>query len=1194
MCSKADNASSTAICQSRELDLHIVIDCQHPPRKWDMIRNIIHLFPTSGSGNTTQKLSVTLIDMFSLNNMTVEKSNMNNVSELCQLPTNQTELETFKKRLSNLVSNVRRGNDQDSESFAIYIFHDQQNIVNEFLDYSSNFTNSLMIAISDRYWVGLGSFGNVIEVDGEDDLLYNNELSLKLCSRCLKGWFPTYHAENKLIIKSCLRYEKEKKRLTWQDAANYCAQKRSHLITFETRLDFTSMQSTLENIVKNFSKTNFKAKEPVLFHIGLNTLNARLNEKLFWINSRPVNSFMYSLIKNPSLARNSKKDCFVWDLTGIETKDKVIFNVLCGDKRTNDLLCEQELLKSSDSLKISHSNILTYEVPNNNFIKIKNVIAAISNNFVLNPSGFPLFHCGYNDYPTSFNFVCDGFLDCLNGEDEQICKYEFDDLNICIRSELFVCRNPNVHGLKCISKRHVCDMIEDCPGGSDESNCDDCTLTQCSPNVCIPDHWTLNCSSLSQEKKNGTSEKEYRINNTFLGPNLKNSELITICDSNPIKNTEKINDLNKYNRIWTPKCVYIKDRQGAHIGCTDFSHLSNCSSFDCPEGFSKCWNSYCIPDTFVNDGVKDCPHGEDEERHYHNTGWYFKCYFSFKEFHPIYVCDGKIDCPRGDDELNCGVPHCPSGLICRDGTITVNDTNTLLDMSSLSPDITFLNISGIDLSKQVNLMNLVSFRKLLVIIASRCNIHDQTRIKAEKRSVYHLDISYNNLSQFSQADLVSHFSNLYFLNVSHNAGLSVIPRFYFRRFLKLTLLDLSFTRITEINVYFNAKIRFLNLSVTNLEHVKLSEKAEYRIIDFRKTRVANTIKEEFFNDITVKGKVLADFKLCCPYFRGEKLTAHQCEAEEETLSTCEDLIGDSLKRVLLWIVAICAVFGNMIALGYRIIFERATFHLTYVLFVTCLGVSDLLMGIYLVIIASVDVVYRGVYIVHENSWKQSTLCQLAGTLATLSSETSTFFILFITLERFLTIRFPFGEHKISKSGKYVLTSVAWCFGLFLSVVPILFRDMSLYSNNGMCLGFPLRKSSGTAWIYSVTVFLFFNSILFVVIAMGQLLIFITISQHSSKFKTESQSSARRADNITVALKLSVVVLSNFICWFPVCILAIRTVVSDYEVTRETYAWIIALVLPINSALNPVLYTLPRISKSWTDFKRRKSSQYSNS
>ncbi|KAI8767732.1 G-protein coupled receptor GRL101 [Biomphalaria glabrata] len=559
-------------------------------------------------------------------------------------------------------------------------------------------------------------------------------------------------------------------------------------------------------------------------------------------------------------------------------------------------------------------------------------------------------------------------------------------------------------------------------------------------------------------------------------------EFITLCSKNSEENPNTLIKQSQYNSFWTPTCIYMRDRHGTSIGCSDLSHLSNCTTFICHEGFFKCWNSYCIPDTFVLDDVIDCPLGEDEVRQNYYSGSDFSCYYSFKSIHPIYVCDGKRNCLRGDDELNCINPLCPSGFICMDGTVTVNNTNILFNMSSFSPNTTFLNISGIDVSR----------------------------------------------------------------------------------------------------------------SVTNLRTAVLSNDANYEVIDLRKTRISDTLKEKFFNNITVKGKVLADYKLCCSYFRGEKLLAHQCEAEEEPLSSCEDLIGDSLKRVFLWIVAICAIFGNMIALGYRILFEWATLHQTYVLFVTFLGVSDLLMGIYLVIIASVDVVYRDVYIVHEMSWKQSTLCQIAGTLATLSSETSTFFILLITLERFLTIRFPFGEHKISNMGKYILISLAWGLGFLLSVIPTMYDEKSVYSTNGMCLGFPLRKSSGTAWIYSVTVFLFFNSILFVVIAIGQFLIFLTISQHSSKFKTESQDSTRRADNITVALKLSVVVLSNFICWFPVCIMGIRTVVSDYEVSREAYSWIITLVLPFNSALNPVLYTLPRISRSWTDFKYRKSSQLSKS
>ena len=40
----------------------------------------------------------------------------------------------------------------------------------------------------------------------------------------------------------------------------------------------------------------------------------------------------------------------------------------------------------------------------------------------------------------------------------------------------------------------------------------------------------------------------------------------------------------------------------------------------------------------------------------------------------------------------------------------------------------------------------------------------------------------------------------------------------------------------------------------------------------------------------------------------------------------------------------------------------------------------------MLIIASVDVSYRGTYIIHADSWRSSVLCQFAGILAMLSSE----------------------------------------------------------------------------------------------------------------------------------------------------------------------------------------------------------------
>ena len=58
--------------------------------------------------------------------------------------------------------------------------------------------------------------------------------------------------------------------------------------------------------------------------------------------------------------------------------------------------------------------------------------------------------------------------------------------------------------------------------------------------------------------------------------------------------------------------------------------------------------------------------------------------------------------------------------------------------------------------------------------------------------------------------------------------------------------------------------------------------------------------------------------------------------------------------------------------------------------ITNLALGDLCMGLYLLIIAAVDVSYRGVYFIYDVQWRTSPLCQLAGFLSTFSSELSVF------------------------------------------------------------------------------------------------------------------------------------------------------------------------------------------------------------
>ena len=59
----------------------------------------------------------------------------------------------------------------------------------------------------------------------------------------------------------------------------------------------------------------------------------------------------------------------------------------------------------------------------------------------------------------------------------------------------------------------------------------------------------------------------------------------------------------------------------------------------------------------------------------------------------------------------------------------------------------------------------------------------------------------------------------------------------------------------------------------------------------------------------------------------------------------------------------------------------------------------------------------------------------------------------------------------------------------------------------------------------------------------------------------------------MAMKMSLIVLTDFGCWVPIGVLSVLVQTEALVVDPEAYAWIATFVLPINSSINPFLYTL---------------------
>ncbi|XP_059144469.1 G-protein coupled receptor GRL101-like [Physella acuta] len=321
------------------------------------------------------------------------------------------------------------------------------------------------------------------------------------------------------------------------------------------------------------------------------------------------------------------------------------------------------------------------------------------------------------------------------------------------------------------------------------------------------------------------------------------------------------------------------------------------------------------------------------------------------------------------------------------------------------------------------------------------------------------------------------------------------------------------------------------------------------------------------------------FKLCCQKFKGQGIPDHTCYAPRDAISSCDDLLGDVIKRVLLWVVAAGGGVGNLVVIVYRIVFELREMKHSNKLYVTNLGLSDVVMGVYLFLIAGSDVYHRDNYVIYESQWRESSLCTAAGFLLTLSCETSTMFVLLITLDRYLIFKNPLRPCKIPLVGLVASVVAVWVIGLVLAILPVLYPEWEIYSSNGMCLGIPVNMKRSTGWTYSFAVFIVFNFLQLIFIIAGQIAIFKSIALSSD---SQINSSTHRRREITVAKNLSLVVLSNFFCWFPVCVVGLMSA-SGHTFSPDTHGWLAICVIPLNSAVNPVLYTLPAVYQKWLTF-----------
>nr|KAG5689917.1 hypothetical protein BaRGS_015605 [Batillaria attramentaria] len=535
-----------------------------------------------------------------------------------------------------------------------------------------------------------------------------------------------------------------------------------------------------------------------------------------------------------------------------------------------------------------------------------------------------------------------------------------------------------------------------------------------------------------------------------------------------------------------------------------------------------------------------------------------------------------FQCPQHDDELYCDVT-CPENCTCYGMAFFCG----MPFNASMHPGLRFLDASGSGMTPA----SLVDNIMLVHLSLARCGLRQLDDLNLP--NLLSLDVSDNMLNNISDTTL-ARLTRLQALYLSGNPMTSFFPQLAFTN---LTFPDLKIlhvagivTRELHVIVYTTfPNVQHLNLSHTRLERMPsegFRPMKQLRDLDLRGCPMT-VFSRGLLQGLDKLRTVYADnYKVCCPATLPDGFNENSCHAPSDEVSSCDSLLRAEVYRVFLSTFAIMAILGNIASFVYRLFISKIDKRLGYDVFVTHLSLSDFLMGVYLAVIGVADRVYRGNYLWEDTDWKNSAACKAAGFVSLLSSEVSAFIICLITLDRFLVIRFPVSDFRFLKWSANVACAVAWVAGLALAAVPLLpvTSHWQFYGQNGICLPLPITRREFPGHDYSFGVMIVLNFVLFLLIAVGQILIYWSITAS----RTSVNDSVRRSRDMAIARRLFAIVMTDFLCWFPIGLLGLLAS-NGVPISGEANVVMAIFVLPLNSALNPFLYTFNMVME-----KRRKA------
>ena len=264
-------------------------------------------------------------------------------------------------------------------------------------------------------------------------------------------------------------------------------------------------------------------------------------------------------------------------------------------------------------------------------------------------------------------------------------------------------------------------------------------------------------------------------------------------------------------------------------------------------------------------------------------------------------------------------------------------------------------------------------------------------------------------------------------------------------------------------------------------------------------------------------------------------------------------------------------------------------------FIFNLTISDFFMGVYLLGVVSQGVNYSGRYCFVDKKWRSSNGCWILGTVAVVSSEASALIMASMSTFRLVTIYKPFLTRTMKLKWIVLVGVLCWLFSTLLAFLPWIplksgyfvsevwfpnyffktdtiskdnlitiasqvsfsnstrqswfkvkstildkFKyneikaEFGFYSQTSVCMPHFYTSTSESSWEYSVFI-ITLNFMLFIYMVI----VYVVVYKKATGMKFSTSKSKDR--NEDMQKRISRLLLTDFFCWIPVCIMAYLSV-----------------------------------------------------